>query len=212
MVGLVGLPITTMLLVFLATYPQGWDIRVILAFLLFAIAELCMLAVVILGAWSLIRLDRHPDIKALARYGPPLEIVAAVDAELAARKEVTRIGSGLRSFHMRIENELGFNEVYVTPSWLVHFAGPELSHLQVFHLDSLILAGRRDEQHVVLVDRHGVENEILGTEAGLTRLLAEILARVPWALNRFDEKTERSWHDDRNQIIAAVDRKRQGIQ
>jgi hypothetical protein len=210
LVSLGVLPVFSLLLFSVVTHQKAGGVRWFLICLLFGIAILCLLGVVVLGAWRLFRIDQHLDVQALARYGPPREVVAAIDAELAEGKQVTRVGQGLRSFQVPVRNELGYNEVYLTPSWLVHFSGPELSHVQVFHLDSLILAGRRGDR-VVLADRHGVEAEIPGTDTGLTRLLAEILVRVPWALNRFDEETERTWRDDRDQIIAAVDRQRQDI-
>lgn len=181
------------------------------ALLLDPVFLVAMLLVCALVGWNLYRFDEHPDLQALARYGPPQEVVDVIDAELSDSQQVTRIGKGLRSFQMQVENDLGFDEIYLTPSWLVYFSGPDLDQFQVFHLDSLILVGRRDKQ-VVLIDRHGIEAKITGTYAGLTRLLAEILARVPWALSHFDEETERTWRDNRDQIITAVDRKRQGIQ
>ena len=62
---------------------------------------------------------------------------------------------------------------------------------------------------VVLIDRHGVRLEIFGSNLGLARLLAHVLPRVPWALTRFDEDAERTWKENRDSIIAAVDHRRE---
>jgi hypothetical protein len=42
----------------------------------------------------------------------------------------------------------------------------------------------------VFEDWHRVKVTIADTEESLTRLLAEVIARVPWALSRFDEGGE----------------------
>jgi hypothetical protein len=180
------------------------------AFFLGGLFQLFGLGLMAVGCWNWTRLDRHPDFQALARYGPPREVIAAIDAELAEPGQVRRLGKGAGSLQWGANADLVFNEVYLTRSWLISLAGTDWTRLKVFRLDSLVVACRR-EGHAVLVDRHGVRARVPGTDAGLTRLLAEILVRVPWALNRFDEEAERAWQDNRDQVIAAVDRKRQEI-
>lgn len=88
-----------------------------------------------------------------------------------------------------------------------------------FRLDSLVAACRLDGNlpteagaRMVVIDRDGVRLEIAGTEDAVSRLLTELLARVPWALTHFDNEAERTWRTDRQSIIAAVDFRRAQIQ
>jgi hypothetical protein len=60
----------------------------------------------------------------------------------------------------------------------------------------------------VFIDRHDVKVEVVGTVPGITRLMAQVLTRVPWALDRFDAAMQRTWAENREQIIAEVDRRR----
>jgi hypothetical protein len=170
----------------------------------------------VIGLWevaksyrNMARLVRHPGILELVRFGPPLELMADVDTELADTGRVKHLCGELSCWR-----GWDFKDVYLTPFWLVYRFGPVGSWgvgLQIFLLGSVVV-GCRHGHHVVVIDRHGVRADIPGNDAGLTRLLAEILVRVPWALSRFDEESERTWHEDREQIIAAVDRRRQEIQ
>jgi hypothetical protein len=43
-------------------------------------------------------------------------------------------------------------------------------------------------------------------------LLAEILVRVPWALDHFDAETDRTWQENRQAIVTQVEQRRQTIQ
>jgi hypothetical protein len=189
-------------------------------------AALLAVGVALIG-WSVRlwrRLDRHPSVLALARYGPPGEVVTAIDAELAGPKQVLRIGRRLRSFRLDLGGARDlYGEVLLTPSWLVCLGDEGQDLVGVQQLESVVWAYRAADpspaallslgrcEAAVIVDRHGVGLRIPGTEAGVTRLLAEILTRVPWALSRFDEETQRAWNDDRERIIADVDRRRDQI-
>ncbi len=88
-----------------------------------------------------------------------------------------------------------------------------------FRLDALVAAYRLDGNVVpeagarmVVIDRDGVRLEIAGTEDAVSRLLTELLARVPWALTHFGSEVERTWRTDRQSILAAVDFRRARIQ
>src|SRR5262249_15292920 len=61
---------------------------------------------------------------------------------------------------------------------------------------------------LVLVDRYGASLQIPGPEPGLARLLAEILSRVPGAVNGFDHAPEWAPDEGADQVIAAADRER----
>jgi hypothetical protein len=163
------------------------------------------------AAWTLRNLDRHPDLVRLARYGPLAELLPSIEAELADPGQVAKVGRMLQTFQLRRgrDNDLGYEEVWLTPSWVIYLTR-QGTRLQFFALDSLVLAARVGNS-VLLIDDRGERVEIPGTPAGVTRLLAEILARVPWALNRFDSEMEKSWTENRQEIVAEVSRRREQI-
>ncbi len=191
--------------------------------LVFLGVELFSLGLVVFGVVLLRRRDRHPDILALGRYGPPAEVVAAIDAELADPAQVVRIGKVLKSFSVVVAPEKGevAGELLFTPSWLVCLTGEEGSRLHALRLADIVWVYRRESPplaaaigleppgRVVLCDRHGYELTVPGVGQALARVMAEVISRVPWALTRFDEQTEKTWHDQREQVIAESDRRRQ---
>lgn len=180
-----------------------------------------------LVAWGTVawrRLDRHPDLLALGRYGPPAEVLSAIDAELADPEQVVRLGEVTKSFHMsRVEGAGEYaGEVLFSPSWLVCRFGEDGLRFACMRLDGIVWAFRQPTPptfalenplpyKAVLFDRHGACLEVPGTEQAVVRLLAEVIARVPWALNWFDDEARRNWTEDREQFIAAVDRRREEI-
>jgi hypothetical protein len=177
------------------------------------------------------RLDAHPDVIALGRFGPPLEVLDAIDAELADKSRVVRLGSARRSFQLDLGAGLRplEGEVLLTPAWFVYLPDEDKFQLGILRLDRLVWVYRA-EAHLlillygalpaaslpaaaaVLVDRDGLTVQVPGTEEGVTRLLAEVWHRVPWALQQYDEQTERTWANNREQIVAAVDQRREQIQ
>jgi hypothetical protein len=181
------------------------------------------LAVIGLGlagwsVWALRRWDRGPDVVALSRYGPPAEVLKAIDDEMIDDQALVRVGKVQKSFaslttlaHL----ELRGAEVILTDSWLIHLWGEDGHRVNVMRLDDLVCASRAIDIRedgvgatLVLIDRHNARLDLAGTHAGVGRLMAEVLARVPWALERFDEETQREWQEDRTGILAELDRRR----
>jgi hypothetical protein len=74
-----------------------------------------------------------------------------------------------------------------------------------------ILTGKRF-MTTIFADRQGVRGQITGFEEVMTKLLAEVMFRVPWAMNRFDPALERGWNQDREAFIAATEKRREEIQ
>jgi hypothetical protein len=163
------------------------------------------------AVWRLLTMDRHPDLVRLSRYGPLAELLPSIEAELADPGQVAKVGRMMRSFQLTTETggDLGHDEVWFTPSWLINVTG-QGTRMRFFALDSLVLVARVGNS-VLLADDCDERVEIPGTPAGATRLLAEILARVPWVLNRFDADTEKSWTENRQEIVAEVSRRREQI-
>jgi hypothetical protein len=180
----------------------------------FAVLWAIGLSAALKGGRGLVRMDDHPDLLALRRFGIPGQVEAEIEAELADKGQVVRIGKPARG------GDLGGEQVILTRSWLIYLTQEDDRLLRVFRLDSLVWAYRSWTVEVAavvageraasayLADRHGVRLQIPGTPGAITRLLAEVLARVPWVLNRFDEDAERAWREDRGRFIADVDRRR----
>jgi hypothetical protein len=60
-----------------------------------------------------------------------------------------------------------------------------------------------------LLDRHNVRVQVPGTTAGIRRLLAEVQARAPWALERFDHEIERNWNEAPAKVVAEMMERRE---
>lgn len=180
------------------------------------------LGVNLFSLWRLCTLDRHSDLQALARYGLVPDLVAEIETELADPTQVAQVGWVFRSFQLQdlqesglvkpfqlYAGELGDTEVWLTPSWFI-WVVVRGTRMHFFRMDSIVAVFRQGLA-VVLIDQHGVRVTIPGTDAGVTRLLAEVLVRVPWALSHFDEKMEKTMKENPTQVIAEVEFRRQQI-
>jgi hypothetical protein len=207
----VSWPAGALFLDFLANPAKYWQGAGFAIFLWLILA-----GIIFVAARRLFQIDRHPDLIALARYGPLDELVPQIEAELVDSYQAVQIGCMPKSFQMAVElwnqkrAELADAEVWITRSWLVYMVR-EAIRMQFFRLDSLVLVYPEGNK-VILADTQGVRLEVSGTEAGRARLLAEVLTRVPWALNRFDAEIETTWNKDRQKIVAQVELRRQNIQ
>jgi hypothetical protein len=171
-----------------------------------------------LTGWAAARLARaldyrHRDLRALGRYGPPSEVVAAIDAEVLAGRRLVRLGTLPKLLSpVPAPGELRGHQVILTESWLLDFWRGEGDRFNAMRLADIVWASREhslDEAKLALLDRHDVPLKIIGTPAAVGRLLAEVLGRVPWVLERFDPEAERAWGQDRTGILADVDRRRE---
>jgi hypothetical protein len=193
----------------------------LLSMLAFGAGYAICITPVLYPLWKMRRLDRYPDIATLARYGPIQQLMAEIDREVEEEDGVISIGNTIKSFvPVPVEaGELRWTRVLLTRSWLIHLRGEDGHQMSFMRFDSILAAFRplppgvsEPANRVVLIDRHGARLEIFGTNRGLARLLAHILPRVPWALTRFDVETERTWKENRQAIIAAVDHRREQFQ
>jgi hypothetical protein len=176
-------------------------------------------AVAVIGwaAWALLHPERNRDVRQLVRFGEPLRVLEEIDEELQDLRHLFSIGYPRKSFSLRISMpELhGPAAILLTRSWLVYSWGSWGHRVSCQRLADLVLVYRADAKilnapvaSAIFVDRDDVKIEVPGSVEAITRLLAEVLVRVPWALNHFDSATERAWQQDRGAIIAEVDRQR----
>jgi hypothetical protein len=156
---------------------------------------------------------RHKDLRALGRYGPPPEVAAAIDAEVLGGRQFACLGT-LQRYLSPVPDpgEMYGHQVLLTETWLLDFYRYEGDRFNAMRLTDLVWATRESaigRAKLVLIDRHDTRLEITGTPAAVSRLLAEVLARVPWVLERFDPETEKTWREDRTGILADVERRRE---
>jgi hypothetical protein len=148
-----------------------------------------------------------PDLVRLARYGPLPNLLNLIDDELADETQVTYIGRWVRSFLPGSQGDLLDSMVWLTPSWLIHVK--DNGHrMAFFRLDSIVSVAVH-EYGLVVTDQHKEQRKIYGTQAGVLRLLAEILTRVPWILTHFNPAAEKTWNQNREQIIGQVSQLRE---
>jgi hypothetical protein len=198
---------------------------------------LCFFVVLLpgaLGLWMVGRsleemltpLARRPDGIALRRYGEPQQVLDDVNAELAASTDTTRTGGRVPTFQI-LESDQGSSyssKVWLTRSWIVCIAGRRTDRLAIFRLVDVVLAAKCqspseqlphinlfDHTWVTLFDRHGVRLNMALPYADATRLLAEVLARVPWAVNHFDPAAPGGSDADLSRFIAEADRYREEL-
>jgi hypothetical protein len=174
---------------------------------------------IVWAAQALLRPHRNRDVRQLARYGDPLALLDEIDRELADVQNVFAIGYPQKIFSLGFSTpELhGPAAVLLTRSWLVYSWGSRGHRMSCHRLAELAVVYRAEAMilnspvaSAVFIDRHNARIEVPGGVGPVTRLLAEVLRRVPWALNRFDPAMERAWQENREQIIADVDRRREG--
>jgi hypothetical protein len=197
--------------------------------ILCALGAIAALVPAALGLWMagrsleemLTPLARRPDGMALQRYGDPQQVLDAVNAELADGTGVKRLARRLRAFQLagRDQGSSDSAEVWLTPSRVVCFTGRRADRLTIFQLADVVLAARCEappgqvpiftliaHTGVMLLDRHGVRLKMPLINASATRLLAELLARVPWAVNRIGDP-----NTDLGRYVAESDRRREEL-
>lgn len=156
-----------------------------------------------LRAWSSRRARRenHPIWKRLAKLGEARSLAAQIDME-ARDPGAARFKGG----------------VTVTPSWLLHESLYGLTlvptarvawiHKKVTaHKQLFITVGKTFQ--AVVNDRDGNAVTVNGSEAEVDRLLGELLRRAPWALAGWSAELEKAWSSRRQEVIAAVDARRE---
>jgi hypothetical protein len=172
------------------------------------------------GAWALLRTEHHEDWRALARYGPPREVAAAVEAELEAGDQVVSVGQPIKALRLATKRcqEVNGRQALITPSWLVYLWGADDDRATVFRLQDLIVVHRGETTISnllgfgvsgsvgIFIDRYKVRLRVAGTDEGVGRLVANVLTRVPWARRRFDLRTQQAWEENPEQVIADVNR------
>ncbi|HZY90620.1 MAG TPA: hypothetical protein VFE78_37705 [Gemmataceae bacterium] len=151
------------------------------------------------------------------RYGPREEVLAAIDGEVYGKPRPLRLGTLLRFYVLApAPGDLRGHQVLITASWLIHLWGEDGHRVDVVRLEDLVAAFRthsvRREQiasTLTLLDRHNVRVQVPGTTAGIRRLLAEVQARAPWALERFDHEIERNWNEAPAKVVAEMMERRE---
>jgi hypothetical protein len=163
-----------------------------------------------LGIWNCMRAMRRsaepqqsPTWKNLGKYGNAEQLSQQIEAELQPNM-VRRYG-----------------KLQITPQWMVRrkmfstWASPVGDLAWVYkkvtkHSVNFIPTGKT--YSVILLGRHRQRVEEQMKEKAVNELLADLAARVPWALFGFDQNLDRAWRKDPAGIISSVDARRQQAQ
>ncbi len=153
------------------------------------------LVLVGLGLRRILRPQTHPLAKALARFGPPAEVAAEVDA-------------GPRPLRL--------GPVEIAGDWLVCHS--RQSGCVVFRTDELVWVHKlvvtingKDSPRLKLYDRRGVRFEGGGKADAVDAAIAAVTNRVPWVVVGWDERVERQWADDAASLVPRVEERRQEL-
>jgi len=191
----------------------------LLPFLLYGII-LAGVGALVWGVCLILRPRWHPVLRRLAAFGPPEEVAASIDRELADTAEVLRIGEPRRSFRLAMTL---IPPVVVTRSWLVQ--GTEFG-LRLVRLEDIVWVQRViftppltviDDQAsffhgVAVMVREGKDERFILSETDTHRLLVALLTRLPWVLSGFDPGREQQWRAGAEPLWNAVQQERQQIQ
>lgn len=181
------------------------------------------LASVATFAWAVVvtvRPSWHLTYRRLAAFGPPYEVAAAIDKELADKGEVVQIGRALRAF--RLSNDL-HQPTFVTRSWALQFTD---FRLHVVRLEDVVWvrkalfwsatadsgASWRANYFVEVKVRKGSTVYFGGREADVDRLLFELISRQPWVLSGANERWDELWRIDQGQVFERVEAQREQVQ
>jgi hypothetical protein len=127
----------------------------------------------------------HLMLRRLWVFGPPLEIAAAVDAELALPDKTAQFGLPVQSFRI---SSTGKFPIFVTPSWVVQFGEfslriARLDEIQWFYKKTLTQTydlGVKDRWHSLMVHaRSGRVEEFMQTESEVDRLVEFLRVLLP---------------------------------
>lgn len=168
------------------------------------------LPLVLLALWNIIKgvrrstaFEAHPVARALARFGQPDQVAAAIAAEVQNDPHGVKVGP-----------------IQITPSWLLRSTAYSLN---VVHLSEIVWAYQKVTQHsynfvptgktyaVVLKQRNGKALEMSIKKKAVEPVMEAIHSRAPWAIIGFSSELERAWNKERPVLIQAIDERRQQI-
>lgn len=160
------------------------------------------------GVWSLVKAgkrmanhDAHPIIGALARFGPPRNVVTAIDAEAKDGAQTTSIG-----------------RLTLTPSWLLHATGYWIT---ILRCDEVVWVYKRITKHytnfiptgksyaVIICSRDGRSLEVICRQRKVDGMLKELGRRWPWILIGHSDDMAAAWNSNCDAVIRVVDARRQ---
>jgi len=162
-----------------------------------------------LAAWNCLKAARRiseaqlsPVWKNLATFGNPEQLSQQIEAELQPRMTRT------------------YGKLQISQNWMVRrksfstWVSPVVDLVWIYkkvtkHSVNFIPTGKT--YSVVLVGRHRQRTEEQMKEKAVNEMLADLAARLPWAIFGFNQDLEKTWRKDPNGLIAAVDSRYQQV-
>ena len=166
--------------------------------------------VVGLSLWGLLLVMRrsndpasHPVLKALARFGPLDFVTSRIEAEMAGE-------------HQKI------GKLNLTHSWVVY---EDKTNLKATRLEDVTWIYKHittqryygipvSKTYTTMVyDRYGAQLKLVGgrKEQSTDEMLRAIAGRAPWAVMGFSNELAQTWQKDREEFLAAVERRKAEI-
>lgn len=164
--------------------------------------------VLLLSGWNCVKAMRRygelqttPVWRHAAVYGNVEQIAAQIEQELQTGK-------------------MKYGKVTVTPSWIVR---KSFFSTWVSPLSDLAWAYKKVTKHytnfiptgksyaAILVDRHRQRIEVSMSQKKTDQLLADLAARVPWAIYGYSKEIAAAWQKDPGGFVATVDSRRQQL-
>lgn len=143
--------------------------------------------------------DSHPIMQALARFGPPAQVAAEIDAEL---REFSPMRGNVR----------------FTRNWLIHSTSTSLGAMR---LADIIWIYQQVTQHRVnfiptgksyaalIWDSRGICFTIPGDAEQVHSLLQAIAEHAPGVLVGYDKELAAHWNSHRSEVVATVMKRRE---
>jgi hypothetical protein len=140
--------------------------------------------------------ERHPAMRALARFGDLGDAASQINREMAAPHTTVSKAHFLQNWIVRDQNlqATRYNDVI----WLYQ----KVTQRRV----NGIPAGKTFE--AVILDRHGKQMSVQGKEPDVQQALTEVFRRAPWAIAGFQAEIDKMWRTNRHQLIDMVDKRR----
>jgi hypothetical protein len=146
---------------------------------------------------------KHPTMKKLARFGDPFQLAASIDAEMQMTAPTVDVGGAI-----------------VTPSWLLI---PKRYVIDPYRLSDLVWMYQKVTEHrrngvrvgtsyaVIIHDRHGKSLQLSRNGKDHKNLIGPVVERAPWVISGYSAELQKAWANERAQVIAAVDERRQKL-
>lgn len=158
-----------------------------------------------LSIWNLLKLKKrqakpelHPIAQHIAGNQDAITVIQQIDQEIAAAHTI--------------------GKTTISRNWLFK---PTLYGMDSVRLENLVWFYQKVTTHrtngiptgktyaTVVHDRHGKKYEFSGEAQQVSRIMETLYSKAPWAVSGYNDDLQKMWQKSRNDMISAVDQRRQ---